>query len=359
MSLPAGIKKIHRERSNTCMIRVQNVTKVFETKDGPFTALKDVSFQVEKGEIYGVIGFSGAGKSTLVRCLNHLEKPTSGDVLIEDRSLKEQSAADLRKERHRIGMIFQHFNLFQSRTVSGNIAYPLKLAKWPKEKINQRVQELLAFVGLEDKAKHYPDELSGGQKQRVGIARALATSPSILLCDEATSALDPQTTESILNLLKRINKEYGITIVMITHEMQVIREICDKVAVMENGEIVEEGSVFDIFSNPQTPTTRNFVKSVMNDQLPASVLDKLNDSKQGRICRLIFKGDSTGVPILSETAKAFSAHINVLFGQITELQGKPFGNLIVQIIGSEKETEEILQYWQKRLFVSEVEKRAS
>ncbi|MEG9295730.1 methionine ABC transporter ATP-binding protein [Mangrovibacillus sp. Mu-81] len=341
------------------MIRVQNVTKVFETKDGPFTALKDVSFQVEKGEIYGVIGFSGAGKSTLVRCLNHLEKPTSGDVLIEDRSLKEQSAADLRKERHRIGMIFQHFNLFQSRTVSGNIAYPLKLAKWPKEKINQRVQELLAFVGLEDKAKHYPDELSGGQKQRVGIARALATSPSILLCDEATSALDPQTTESILNLLKRINKEYGITIVMITHEMQVIREICDKVAVMENGEIVEEGSVFDIFSNPQTPTTRNFVKSVMNDQLPASVLDKLNDSKQGRICRLIFKGDSTGVPILSETAKAFSAHINVLFGQITELQGKPFGNLIVQIIGSEKETEEILQYWQKRLFVSEVEKRAS
>jgi D-methionine transport system ATP-binding protein len=359
MSLPAGIKKIHRERSKTCMIRVQNVTKVFETKDGPFTALKDVSFQVERGEIYGFIGFSGAGKSTLVRCLNHLEKPTSGDILIEERSLKEQSAADLRKERHRIGMIFQHFNLFQSRTVSGNIAYPLKLAKWPKEKINQRVKELLAFVGLEDKAKHYPDELSGGQKQRVGIARALATSPSILLCDEATSALDPQTTESILNLLKRINNEYGITIVMITHEMQVIREICDKVAVMESGEIVEEGSVFDIFSNPQTPTTRNFVKSVMNDQLPASVLDKLNDSKQGRICRLIFKGDSTGVPILSETAKAFSAHINVLFGQITELQGKPFGNLIVQIIGSEKETEEILQYWQKRLFVSEVEKRAS
>ncbi|NQD67852.1 methionine ABC transporter ATP-binding protein [Bacillus haikouensis] len=341
------------------MIRVQNVTKVFETKDGPFTALKNVSFQVEKGEIYGVIGFSGAGKSTLVRCLNYLEKPTSGEILIEDRSLKEQSAADLRKERHRIGMIFQHFNLFQSRTVSGNIAYPLKLAKWPKEKIEQRVKELLAFVGLEDKAKHYPDELSGGQKQRVGIARALATSPSILLCDEATSALDPQTTESILNLLKRINAEYGITIVMITHEMQVIREICDKVAVMENGEIVEEGSVFDIFSNPQTPTTKNFVKSVMNDQLPASVLDKLNDSKHGRICRLIFKGDSTGSPILSETAKAFSAHINVLFGQITELQGKPFGNLIVQIIGSEKETAEILQYWQKRLFVSEVEKRAS
>jgi D-methionine transport system ATP-binding protein len=359
MSLPAGIKKIHRERSKTCMIRVQNVTKVFETKDGPFTALKNVSFQVEKGEIYGVIGFSGAGKSTLVRCLNYLEKPTSGEILIEDRSLKEQSATELRKERHRIGMIFQHFNLFQSRTVSGNIAYPLKLAKWPKEKINQRVQELLAFVGLEDKAKHYPDELSGGQKQRVGIARALATSPSILLCDEATSALDPQTTESILDLLKRINAEYGITIVMITHEMQVIREICDKVAVMENGEIVEEGSVFDIFSNPQTPTTKNFVKSVMNDQLPASVLDKLNDSKQGRICRLIFKGDSTGVPILSETAKVFSAHINVLFGQITELQGKPFGNLIVQIIGSEKETAEILQYWQKRLFVSEVEKRAS
>ncbi|WP_061809600.1 NIL domain-containing protein [Rossellomorea vietnamensis] len=235
------------------MIRVQNVMKVFETKDGPFPALKDVSFEV----------------------------------------------------------------------------------------------------------KHYPDELSGGQKQRVGIARALATSPSILLCDEATSALDPQTTESILNLLKRINAEYGITIVMITHEMGVIREICDKVAVMENGEIVEEGTVFDIFSNPQTSTTRNFVKSVMNDQLPASVLDKLNDSKEGRICRLIFKGDSTGTPILSETAKKFDAHINVLFGQITELQGKPFGNLIVQIIGSKKDTEEILEYWKNRLFVSEEEKRAS
>ncbi|WGG44705.1 methionine ABC transporter ATP-binding protein [Rossellomorea sp. DA94] len=341
------------------MIRVQNVTKVFETKDGPFTALRDVSFEVKKGEIYGVIGFSGAGKSTLVRCLNFLEKPSSGDIFIEGRSLKDQSPIDLRKERHRIGMIFQHFNLFQSRTVAGNIAYPLKLAKWPKDKINERVKELLAFVGLEDKAKHYPDELSGGQKQRVGIARALATSPSILLCDEATSALDPQTTESILNLLKRINAEYGITIVMITHEMGVIREICDKVAVMENGEIVEEGSVFDIFSDPQTLTTRNFVKSVMNDQLPASVLDKLNDSKEGRICRLIFKGDSTGTPILSETAKKFNAHINVLFGQITELQGKPFGNLIVQIIGSKKETEEILEYWKNRLFVSEVEKRAS
>ncbi|BCB05183.1 methionine ABC transporter ATP-binding protein [Bacillus sp. KH172YL63] len=341
------------------MIRVQNVTKVFETKDGPFNALKNVSFEVKKGEIYGVIGFSGAGKSTLVRCLNFLEKPSSGDIFIEGRSLKDQSAIDLRKERHRIGMIFQHFNLFQSRTVAGNIAYPLKLAKWPKERISERVKELLAFVGLEDKAKHYPDELSGGQKQRVGIARALATSPSILLCDEATSALDPQTTESILNLLKRINGEYGITIVMITHEMGVIREICDKVAVMENGEIVEEGSVFDIFSNPQTSTTKNFVKSVMNDQLPASVLDKLNDSKEGRICRLIFKGDSTGLPILSETAKAFNAHINVLFGQITELQGQPFGNLIVQIIGSRSETEEILDYWRNRLFVSEVEKRAS
>ncbi|MGD6849273.1 methionine ABC transporter ATP-binding protein [Rossellomorea aquimaris] len=341
------------------MIRVQNVTKVFEAKDGPFTALKNVSFEVKRGEIYGVIGFSGAGKSTLVRCLNFLEKPSSGDIFIEGRSLKDQSAIDLRKERHRIGMIFQHFNLFQSRTVAGNIAYPLKLAKWPKEKISERVKELLAFVGLEDKAKHYPDQLSGGQKQRVGIARALATSPSILLCDEATSALDPQTTDSILNLLKRINAEYGITIVMITHEMGVIREICDKVAVMENGEIVEEGSVFDIFSNPQTRTTKNFVKSVMNDQLPASVLDKLNDSKEGRICRLIFKGDSTGTPILSETAKKFDAHINVLFGQITELQGKPFGNLIVQIIGSKKETEEILDYWKNRLFVSEVEKRAS
>lgn len=340
------------------MIKVQNVSKIFGTKSGPFTAVNNVSFEIEKGEIFGVIGFSGAGKSTLVRCINFLEKPSSGEVYIDGNNLNELSALELRKARHKIGMIFQHFNLFESRTVFGNIAYPLKLAGWPKEKVKQRVKELLSFIGLEDKAKHYPDELSGGQKQRVGIARALATSPSVLLCDEATSALDPQTTESILNLLKRINSEYGITIVMITHEMQVIRDICDRVAVMDNGEVVEEGNVFEIFSNPQTYTTKNFVKSVMNDQIPDSVLKKLESPEEGYICRLIFTGDSTGAPILSETSKRFNAHVNVLFGQITELQGKPFGNLIVQIIGNKNEVLEIKRFWKQQLFVSEVGNRA-
>lgn len=235
-------------------------------------------------------------------------------------------------------MVFQHFNLLQSKTVFTNIAMPLVLEGAPKKQIKQRVEELLKFVGLSDKAGAYPEQLSGGQKQRVGIARALATQPSILLCDEATSALDPQTTGSILKLLKKINAEYKITILMITHEMSVIRDVCDKVAVIEGGEIIESGTVFDIFSNPQTKTAQNFVHSVLNDSIPESVRNLVQEhNPNGKLFKINFVGASSGQPLLSKIAKKFDVDINVLFGNITELQGVPFGHLIVELRGQESE----------------------
>ena len=237
------------------MIELQNIQKVFNRKDVTVDALKGVSLKVEKGDIFGVIGFSGAGKSTLIRMVNYLEQPTSGDVIVDNKNLGKLTSKELRDVRKQIGMIFQNFNLLESKTVFENVAIPLVLNYTPKNEIESRVKELLEFVGLENKVNAYPDELSGGQKQRVGIARALATNPLILLCDEATSALDPQTTDSILQLLKKINKEYNITILIITHEMNVIREVCNKVAVMEKGEIIEQGNLLDVFGNPKEETT--------------------------------------------------------------------------------------------------------
>lgn len=233
------------------MISFNNVSKVYESGGQSVHAVEDVTLSVEKGEIFGIIGFSGAGKSTLLRLVNMLERPTAGTISIDDKDITSLSTKELRKLRQRIGMIFQSFNLFNSRTVFGNIAYPLKLAKVPKNEIKERVNELLKFVGLEDKANNYPEQLSGGQKQRVGIARALATSPDILICDEATSALDPETTTEILNLLKKVNREYNLTILLITHEMHVVKEICHRVAVMENGKVIEEGKLFDVFTQPK------------------------------------------------------------------------------------------------------------
>ena len=233
------------------MISFNNVSKVYESGGQSVHAVEDVTLSVEKGEIFGIIGFSGAGKSTLLRLVNMLERPTAGTISIDDKDITSLSTKELRKLRQRIGMIFQSFNLFNSRTVFGNIAYPLKLAKVPKNEIKERVNELLKFVGLEDKANNYPEQLSGGQKQRVGIARALATSPDILICDEATSALDPETTTEILNLLKKVNREYNLTILLITHEMHVVKEICHRVAVMEKGKVIEEGKLFDVFTQPK------------------------------------------------------------------------------------------------------------
>lgn len=331
------------------MIEFRHVSKVFDNGEKKIEALIDIDLTVEKGDIFGVIGFSGAGKSTLIRTVNLLESPTSGEVVIEGRNLADLSEKELRDAKKNIGMIFQHFNLLNSKTVFDNVAMPLLLSKKKKKEIEDRVNEILRFVGLEDKAKNYPDQLSGGQKQRVGIARALATNPSILLCDEATSALDPQTTKSILDLLKRINEEYKITILIITHEMEVIKEICNRVAVMEDGRVIEAGSVFDIFASPRTLTTRNFVRSVVRDEVPASVYRLLKENKDdSRIVKIDFLGSSSGQPVVSKTAKNFNVDINVLFGNITELQGIPFGNLIVEFIGNEDEMERAIQFIEKQ-----------
>lgn len=338
------------------MITFEGLEKEYRTKDKTFKALNGINLTIEKGEIFGVIGFSGAGKSTLIRCVNFLEKPTGGRVLVDGQDLLTLTPANIRKVKRNIGMVFQHFNLLQSKTVFANIAMPLVLEGAPKKQIKQRVEELLKFVGLSDKAGAYPEQLSGGQKQRVGIARALATQPSILLCDEATSALDPQTTGSILKLLKKINAEYKITILMITHEMSVIRDVCDKVAVIEGGEIIESGTVFDIFSNPQTKTAQNFVHSVLNDAIPESVRNLVQEhNPNGKLFKINFVGASSGQPLLSKIAKKFDVDINVLFGNITELQGVPFGHLIVELRGQENEIKRAyLHIQQENVSIQEV-----
>ncbi|MDT0162199.1 MULTISPECIES: methionine ABC transporter ATP-binding protein [Bacillus] len=343
------------------MIEFQDLRKVYESGGQQVAALNGIDLAIERGEIFGVIGFSGAGKSSLIRCVNLLERPTSGKVIVDGHDLTSLSPKEVREVKRNIGMVFQHFNLLNSKTVFANVAMPLTLAKLPKEQIRKRVAELLEFVGLADKADKYPDQLSGGQKQRVGIARALATQPSILLCDEATSALDPQTTSSILQLLKKINAEYNITILIITHEMTVIREICDRVAVIEAGKIIEEGSVFNVFSAPKTQTAQNFVSSVMNDSIPESVkqLVEKNDGKE-RIFRINFVGESAGQPLLSRLAKKFDIDINVLFGNITELQGIPFGNLVVEFQGTDQEVQRALMYiHQEKVSIKEVKAHAS
>ncbi|QVY59878.1 methionine ABC transporter ATP-binding protein [Cytobacillus gottheilii] len=343
------------------MIEFQQLRKVYESGGQQVAALNGIDLKINKGEIFGVIGFSGAGKSSLIRCVNLLERPTSGHVIVDGHDLTSLSVKEVRNVKKNIGMIFQHFNLLNSKTVFANVAMPLTLVNTPKDQIKKRVHELLEFVGLADKADNYPDQLSGGQKQRIGIARALATQPSILLCDEATSALDPQTTSSILQLLKKINKEYNITILIITHEMSVIREICDRVAVIEAGKIIEEGTVFDVFSSPTTSTARNFVSTVMNDQLPESIKELIQQhAGMQKIFRINFVGNKAGQPLLSEISKKFDIHINVLFGNITELQGTPFGNLIVEFQGDEKEIARTLTYIQEKdISIKEVNEHAS
>ncbi|SEO03744.1 D-methionine transport system ATP-binding protein [Amphibacillus marinus] len=336
------------------MITFNHVTKTFGEGERALKAVDDVSLTVEKGDIFGVIGFSGAGKSTLLRLVNLLERPTEGEIMVNERNISSLSQVELRRLRRRIGMIFQQFNLFNARTVFGNVAYPLKLAKVPKQEIETKVTELLQFVGLSDKANHYPEQLSGGQKQRVGIARALATSPDVLICDEATSALDPETTGEILNLLKKVNEEYHITILLITHEMHVIKSICNRVAVMDNGRVIEEGSVFNVFSNPQTKTAKNFISSVLNDRLSIKLLNKLRTDHQGRLFRLIFKGDTTNKPILSQVAKKYNIDFNIAYGSINELQVHLLGNLIVELIGADSEINHVIAELEQTIEVREV-----
>jgi D-methionine transport system ATP-binding protein len=351
----------HFKAGGVKVIEFRNVSKIFKSKARTIEALKNINLTIEKGDIFGVIGFSGAGKSTLLRMVNLLEKPTSGQILVDGQDLSKLSEKELRQAKKNIGMIFQHFNLLRSKTVFDNVAMPLKLRKTPKSVIEERVYELLHFVGLSDKANSYPNQLSGGQKQRVGVARALATNPSILLCDEPTSALDPQTTTSILQLLKRVNQEYNVTILMITHEMEVIKQICNRVAVMQNGEIVEEGTILDIFSKPKTETARNFVRSVLKDEIPQSIFNILqSDGKFSKIYNIEFIGESSGKPILSKVAKSFAVDVNILFGSINELQGVPFGNLIVELQGEEAEIARAYDFIvQQNVLVNEVVRNGS
>ena len=319
------------------MIKVEHANKTFSGKYGTVHALQDVSIHVEKGDIYGIIGFSGAGKSTLIRLVNGLETPDTGNVIVQGENLGNLKKTQLRKLRRKIGMVFQQFNLLESKTVYHNIALPLILEKAPKEEIDKKVKEVLRFVELEDKKDVYVSQLSGGQKQRVGIARALTTTPDILLCDEATSALDPQTTESILKLLKKINREMGVTILLITHQMQVVQMICNKVAVMENGQVVEAGSVLDVFEKPQAPVTRRFVQTVVNDQIPESILSLVKEQKEHfRVERLKFIGSSVKRPVISDICHVDGIVVNILGATVQELQENVMCVFILQLIGTEE-----------------------
>lgn len=338
------------------MIQLIDIHKTFKIENREVEALKGVNIHVKKGEIYGVIGFSGAGKSTLLRMINLLEKPTSGRVVIGGQDLLALNEKQLRNARKKIGIIFQHFNLLNSYNIFDNVAEILRMNKMPKQEIKRKVDELLKLVGLEDKAKAYPSQLSGGQKQRVGIARALAMDPEILLCDEATSALDPQTTESILDLLQDINKELGLTIVLITHEMHVIKKICDQVAVMENGQVVEQGSVLDLFSVPKHHTTKNFIRTVFDDDIPEEMVKKIPKvgSYSTRL-RLSFRGDAAMDPVIDNISSKFEVVTNILYGSITSIKGKALGILIIQISGEKDIVEQALSYIRGAVYHVEIQ----
>lgn len=321
------------------MIKLNNITKIFTLPDKKLTALDNVSLHVPKGQICGVIGASGAGKSTLIRCVNLLERPTHGTVLIDDVDLTQLSEAELVKTRRQIGMIFQHFNLLTSRTVFENVALPLELENKSKAEIQEKTTALLALVGLSDKHNVYPANLSGGQKQRVAIARALASDPKVLLCDEATSALDPATTQSILKLLKEINRTLGITILLITHEMEVVKRICDQVAVIDKGRLIEQGTVSEIFSNPKTELAQEFISSTFHITLPEEYLENLSDTpkhaKSYPIIKFEFTGRSVDAPLLSQASKKFGVELSILTSQIDYAGGVKFGFTIAEVEGDE------------------------
>ena len=316
------------------MIRLEHVSRTVREKSMEVHALQDVSLQVCKGEIYGIVGFSGAGKSTLIRLVNRLETPDTGTVRVNGQDLADLKGKALTALRRKIGMVFQQFNLLEGKTVFHNIAIPLRMEGRPKAEIERRVAEVLEFVELGEKKDAYVSQLSGGQKQRVGIARALATEPEILLCDEATSALDPQTTESILKLLKRVNREMGITIMLITHQMQVIQLICDRVAVMEGGRVVEEGNVLDVFGRPQAEVTKRFVRTVINDQVPESFYDTIRaENRHYRLEQLKFIGDAVNEPVIANLCRREGLDVNIVGANISPMQGSMMSVFILQLIG--------------------------
>lgn len=328
------------------MITIKNLTKIYTGANHEVLALDNVSLSINRGEIFGIIGLSGAGKSTLIRCINMLEKPTSGTIIVDGDDLTNLDKTNLRYVRQKIGMIFQHFNLLSSRTVFDNIMFPLEIANVPYKEAKNKVSELLELVGLSDKARVYPSQLSGGQKQRVGIARALANDPKLLLSDEATSALDPETTQSILKLLKDINKQLGLTILLITHDMNVIKQVCDRVAVIDNSKIVEVGDVLSVFSNPGTPTSRSFINAIVKNEVPEDLVHDLplDTGVYSRLVRVSFIGKSAGEPIISSLIKSFDIKVNILYGNIDRVKDTPFGNLVLELIGDANILNEALTY---------------
>lgn len=334
------------------MIKLSQIEKVYDGASGPVHALKGIDLHIKRGEIYGVIGLSGAGKSTLVRCINMLERPTKGKVIVDGADLTAMNDRELRAARKNIGMIFQHFNLLSSATVYDNVAFPLTLIGMKRSEIEKKVVPLLELVGLADKKDQYPAQLSGGQKQRVGIARALASDPKVLLCDEATSALDPQTTKSILELIRDINQKLQLTVVLITHEMQVIKEICDNVAVIENGVICEQGTVLDVFTNPQQAITKEFIGVIISHDIPEAFKDAqisatpLPDSSL--LVRLSFIGNSAGEPVISGLIRRFEVDTNIIYGNVDHIKSTPYGTLVIEITGDDAEIQKALDYLQER-----------
>ena len=315
------------------MIQVENLCKSFSTKNGTVEAARNISFSIEKGEIFGIIGLSGAGKSTLVRCLNLLERPTSGSVWVNGKNLTELSERELRKERQNIGMIFQHFNLLMQRTALDNVCFPMEIVGISKKEARKKALEYLKIVGLEEKALSYPSQLSGGQKQRVAIARVLASDPEILLCDEATSALDPQTTKSILELIRKINKEYGITVVVITHEMSVVQEICNRVAVLERGVLVESGTVEELFRSPKTEAARRLVFS-----------GQIQEMNGKRLVRVTFKDKSSFEPVIANLVLTYRTPVNILYADTKNIGGAAEGEMILQLPEIEETAEKMIEY---------------
>ena len=319
------------------IIELKDIYKSFTNDKKTFNAVENASISIEQGEIFGIIGFSGAGKSTLVRTINLLGRPTSGNVTVRGKDFLSLSPKELREERKKIGMIFQHFNLMKSRTVFGNVAFPLKGSGLSKEEIAKKVHELLELVEIKDKEKVYPSQLSGGQKQRVAIARALANNPDILLCDEATSALDPTTTRSILALLKKLNKELGLTIVIITHQMEVIKEICSKVAVMENGKIVEQGEVFNIFAAPKDEVTKRFIRSTSSltkiEQLIEEDSPVVKLASDETLVRFTFREKNVSEPIISAMSRLYEITINIIFADVEIVQDAPIGGTVAIVSG--------------------------
>ena len=330
------------------MISFQDINVSFSSKDNLVEAVKNVTFEINDGEIFGIVGTSGAGKSTLLRTINLLQKPSSGSVLINGTDIARYVGENLRQHRLKTGMIFQHFNLIHTKSVYENVAFAMKAAGKSKQEIRDTVTEVLELVGLSEKSKTYPAKLSGGQKQRVGIARAIVNNPQILLCDEPTSALDLDSTNSILELLKKINRQLGITTVIISHEMSVIKKVCDRVAVMKDGEVVELNNVYDVFANPKHPFTKQLVNHTLNLALPERTT---NDGSS--ILKLVFRGESAEQPILSETIKRFNVDLNILHGKIEYISEYPIGILVVRLDTSKEKSNEILTFLKER--VAEVE----